>query len=234
VEARMTGPNLIYIADPMCSWCWGFSPVIGAIRARFGPALPIRLVMGGLRPGTTKPMHEDAKRTTREHWEDVREASGQPFDFGFFEREGFVYDTEPPARALVVARHSGMDLALDLLNDLHYAFYAENRDVTDEAILADIAVARGLERAAFLEALRSSEARDEVWQDFATSQQAGIRGFPSLLAGPVEGAEYSIVTLGYQPAERILPPLERWMEVVGRTGDGGVALRPSPPDAARG
>jgi putative protein-disulfide isomerase len=223
VEALVKGPNLIYIADPMCSWCWGFSPVIDAIRARFGPALPIRLVMGGLRPGTTKPMHEDAKRTTREHWEHVCEASGQPFDFGFFEREDFVYDTEPPARAVVVARRSGMDLALGLLKDLHHAFYAENRDVTDEAVLADIAAARGLERAAFVEGLRSDGTRDETWQDFAISQQAGIRGFPSLLAGTGEGAEYSIVTLGYQPAERILPPLERWIEIVGRTGDGGAA-----------
>jgi putative protein-disulfide isomerase len=165
----MTGPNLIYIADPMCSWCWGFSRVFDAIRAHFGPALPIRLVMGGLRPGTTKPMHEDAKRTTREHWEHVREASGQPFDFGFFERDGFVYDTEPPARAVVVARRSGMDLALDMLKDLHHAFYAENQDVTDEAVLADVAEARGLERAAFLEAFRRSEMRDETWQDFAIS-----------------------------------------------------------------
>jgi len=98
----MTGPHLIYFADPMCSWCWGFAPVIDAIRERFGRDLPIRLIMGGLRPGTTKPMTEAAKRTTREHWEHVHEASGQPFDFTFFEREGFVYDTEPAAKAVVV------------------------------------------------------------------------------------------------------------------------------------
>lgn len=225
----MTGPNLIYIADPMCSWCWGFSPVIDAIRARLGSALPIRLVMGGLRPGTVKPMDEDAKRTTREHWEHVREASGQPFDFGFFEREIFIYDTEPAARAVVAARRSSMDTALDLLKDLHRAFYAENRDVTDESVLATIAAAHGLDRAVFLDALRSGEVRDETWQDFAISQQAGIRGFPSLLASTGERNEYSIVTLGYQPAEHILPPLERWMEMVARSGDGGAPAEPSPP-----
>lgn len=225
----MAGPNLIYIADPMCSWCWGFSPVIDEIRARFGAALPIRLVIGGLRPGTVKPMDEKARHTTREHWEHVQEASHQPFDFAFFERENFVYDTEPAAKAVIVARRKSMETALDLLKDLHRDFYAHNRDVTDEAVLASVAGTHGLERAAFLEAFRSSEVRDETWQDFAISQQAGIRGFPSLLAGMGEGNEYSVVTLGYQPAERILPPLERWMEMIGRSDDGGGPAQPPPP-----
>src|SRR3712207_1860168 len=104
----MVGPHLVYVADPMCSWCWGFSPVIDAIRHRFADALPIRLIMGGLRPGTTKVMDAAAKRTIRTHWEHVQEASGQPFDFGFLDRDGFVYDTEPAAKAVVVVRRSGM------------------------------------------------------------------------------------------------------------------------------
>ncbi len=142
----------------MCSWCWGFSPVIDAIQERFGSDLPIRLIMGGLRPGTTKPTDEAAKRTTRAHWEHVHGASGQPFDDGCFEREGFVYDTEPAARAIVVVRRSGMEQALDLLKQLHLAFYTQNRDVTDEVILAELASESGVERRAFLEAFRSDEA----------------------------------------------------------------------------
>ncbi len=63
----MSERNLIYLADPMCSWCWGFSPVIAGIKQRFGDALPIRLIIGGLRPGTTKPLDDAGKRTIREH-----------------------------------------------------------------------------------------------------------------------------------------------------------------------
>ncbi|MFP5511553.1 MAG: hypothetical protein ACLGJC_00485 [Alphaproteobacteria bacterium] len=111
----MAGPHLIYIADPMCSWCWGFAPAIQAIRQRYAGTLPIRLMMGGLRPQTTKSMDEAAKQKTRSHWEHVQAASGQPFDFVFFEREDFVYDTDPAARALVVVRRSGMERVLDYL-----------------------------------------------------------------------------------------------------------------------
>jgi protein-disulfide isomerase-like protein with CxxC motif len=72
----------------------GFLPVISAIGEQFGEALPIRLVMGGLRPATMKPMDEASKVAVRSHWEHVHQASGQPFDFGFFERKIFVYDTQ--------------------------------------------------------------------------------------------------------------------------------------------
>ena len=100
----MSKPHLVYFADPMCSWCWGFSPVIEAIQQRYGPALPIRLIVGGLRPWTTAPITAHERADIRQHWEHVRDASGQPFDFTFFDRAGFVYDTEPASRAIVVLR----------------------------------------------------------------------------------------------------------------------------------
>ncbi|MBA3517341.1 MAG: DsbA family protein [Rhizobiales bacterium] len=208
----MPGPNLIYVADPMCSWCWGFSPVVAAIYDRFGDALPIRLIMGGLRPGTTKPLDEAGKRTIREHWEHVHEASGQPFDMRFFDRDGFVYDTEPASKAVVAVRRSGMEQALAYLRLVHAAFYAENRDVTNEEVLADLAAAIGLNREEFLDAFRTEQAKQETWADFAIAQRAGITGFPTLLAGAGDRAEYAIVTQGYQPADRLLPVLERWLQ----------------------
>ena len=58
----MDGLHFIYFADPMCSWCYGFAPTVRALRRRYGEVLPIRVVMGGLRPGTTEPMPEKARR----------------------------------------------------------------------------------------------------------------------------------------------------------------------------
>lgn len=206
----MTGPHLVYFADPMCSWCWGFSPVIEAVERRFGDALPIRLILGGLRPGTVEPMDQAAKDEIRAHWDHVHEASGQPFDPGFFDRRDFVYDTEPPSRAVVVVRRRGAAEALAFLRRVHAAFYAENRDVTDEAVLAELASQSGLERGAFLEAFRGDEAKRETRLDFAIARQSGITGFPSLIAGAGDPADYAVVTRGYQPADRIIPPLEDW------------------------
>jgi putative protein-disulfide isomerase len=85
----------------MCSWCYGFAPVIPAIADHFGARLPVRLVMGGLRAGNTRPMRSQDKDYIRDAWTRVNAASGQSFDFAFFDRDGFVYDTEPACRAVV-------------------------------------------------------------------------------------------------------------------------------------
>ena len=103
-NASAPSPRLIAFVDPMCSWCYGFAPVLEAIAKHYGASLPIHLVMGGLRPGTTEPMTDTMKAMIREHWEHVHTASGQPFDHAFFERETFVYDTDPAARAVVLMR----------------------------------------------------------------------------------------------------------------------------------
>ncbi len=203
--------QLIYFADPMCSWCWGFSPAIEAVRARFGDPLPVRLIMGGLRPGTTEVMDDNAKRSIREHWEHVHEASGQPFDFDFFDRDGFVYDTEPACRAVVAARGLAGNGAFRLLARLHRAFYQETRDVTDRNVLCDVAAEAGLDRDGFAAAFDAEATRTETRTDFAISQRSGISGFPTLVLGNDQEG-YGVVTVGYQPGERVTAVIEGWLE----------------------
>lgn len=43
----MSEKEIIYIGDPMCSWCWGFSPVLDQIRETYGAMAPVRVIVGG-------------------------------------------------------------------------------------------------------------------------------------------------------------------------------------------
>jgi putative protein-disulfide isomerase len=203
--------QLVYFADPMCSWCWGFSPVIEAARGRFGDRLPIRLILGGLRPGTTEVMDEAAKRMIREHWDHVHEASGQPFDYAFFEREGFVYDTEPACRAAVALRRRDPEAALGFLRHLHQAFYAGNRDITERETLCALAAEFGLDRESFAEAFDDQETISETRRDFAVARRAGITGFPTLLAGSNEDG-YAVVSPGYQSWDKVESLIAGWLQ----------------------
>lgn len=207
----MVEPHLIYFADPMCSWCYGFSPVIEQVRQAYGRALPIRVLMGGLRPGTDKPMTDKAKTDIAGHWHHVHEASGLPFDPAVLDRDGFIYDTDPAARAVVVVRRQSEELALRYLGAAQRAFYAENRDVTSGEVLADLAADFGLDRSAFLVDWSSETAKQETWRDYATSQRAGVTGFPTLVGGPNDQGVYGVVTRGYAPPEQVLAVLRDWI-----------------------
>lgn len=203
--------QLIYFVDPMCSWCWGFAPVITAIESHFDQDLPIRIIMGGLRPGTEHVMSDKDKSDIRAHWQHVGKASGQPFDFTFFDREGFVYDTEPAARAVVAVRRLAPFSALSYLKFVQQAFYAEGCDVTDIDVLASLAADLGLDGDAVKEAWGRDETIEDTKTDFAVTRKTGIGGFPALLAGK-QGEPFKLVTTGYQNWEALKPALTHWFE----------------------
>jgi putative protein-disulfide isomerase len=202
--------RLVYFADPMCSWCYGFSPVVAALAERFEDRLPLDLVMGGLRAANTEPMRAKDKDYIRGAWTRVGAATGQPFDMGFFDREGFVYDTEPACRAVVTARRLLPRMALPFMARIQQAFYAENRDVTAPEEIAGVAEEAGFDRAGFGEAFAAAETRNETFRDFLTAQSLGIHGFPTLIGGSEEKG-YALVTNGYRPLEDLAEPLERWL-----------------------
>ena len=221
-----SGKELIFVADPMCSWCWGFAPTISAIRRDFGKVLDISLVVGGLRPGTTDVMSTAMKSDIRHHWEHVYEASGQPFDFDFFRRDDFVYDTEPACRAIVSVRELKPDAALDFLATLHQSFYAENKDITNSDILAGLAGEAGLDVDQFRQYFISEKAKKKTVNDFQYAHGLGVTGFPTIVARdgavarPETGnpqandlaeSQYAYLTVGYRPYQALEPLLREWV-----------------------
>ncbi len=202
--------RLVYFADPMCSWCYGFSPVIAALAERFEDRLPLDLVMGGLRAGNTEPMRAKDKELIRNSWTRVGAATGQPFDLSFFDRASFVYDTEPACRAVVTARRLVPRMALPFMARVQQAFYAENRDMTAADEIAEVAEEAGFDRTGFDAAFTAGETRNETFRDFLTAEALGIRGFPTLIAGS-EDKGYALLTNGYRPLENLAEPLERWL-----------------------
>ncbi|HUO11634.1 MAG TPA: DsbA family protein [Caulobacteraceae bacterium] len=207
----MDGLHFIYFADPMCSWCYGFSPVLQTLRQRYREIAPIRVVMGGLRPGTTEPMPEKARRGLVHHWEEISALTGLPFDAGWADRDGFVYDTDPAARAVVLARRTSDEAGLDFLAAAHRAFYDQGRDITKTDVLADIAARQGFDADAFAAELATDALKTETWRDYAISQRAGATGFPTLIIGPNADGSYALVTRGYQGADTVIPAVDGWL-----------------------
>ena len=201
--------EILLIVDPMCSWCWGFSPSAQAMAEEYAERAPVFPIAGGLRPLTTRPMDDAAKAEIRHHWEDVEKASGQPFDFSFFDRDGFVYDTEPACRALVTVRSLKPEAAMPYLASMHQAFYAENRDTTDPEVLADLAEETGVERDAFAEAFPSRQMIHLTAGDFFRSQSMGVPGFPTTV--PRTGDNLSLLSSGFRPFEDLKPRLDQWV-----------------------
>nr|WP_305123913.1 DsbA family protein [Stutzerimonas frequens] len=196
--------------DPMCSWCWGFAPVLLGLAeqaAEYG--VPLVLKVGGLRREQIA-MDEAGRSRTLSYWQAVHNATGQPFDFEGGLPAGLIYNTEPACRALVAAR--GLDESrvwpLSLL--IQQAFYQQGRDVTQAALLVELAEAAGLSRERFAESYDDPATKAETSADFSWVENLGIAGFPTLLAEH-EG-QLALLTNGYQPLTALAPFLGRWLE----------------------
>src|SRR5512141_2102520 len=139
----MNPPILWYFADPMCSWCWGFSPVIETLRDDYRERMKIALVLGGLRHETA-PMTAAQREDILHHWRAVQARTGQPFRFDNALPPGFVYDTEPACRAVVTVGGIEPSQIFAVFKAIQTAFSAEGRDVTQPGGLAELAVELGV------------------------------------------------------------------------------------------
>ena len=192
----------------MCSWCWGFAPVLDAIRAKYGDRLGFRVIVGGLRPAAQAEVLGDRlKEFLREEWTRIREVTGQPFDLAFLDREGFRYDTHPAARAIVTLRALKPGAEFDYFKRVQRAFYAENTDVTSPEQLAALAAPFGVDEVEFLGQTQSPPADLAARSDYAEAKYLGIQGFPAVVLR--DGDKAGLLTYGYQPFERLDPLLEQ-------------------------
>ncbi|MGE8171260.1 DsbA family protein [Pseudomonas putida] len=202
--------RLIYVMDPMCSWCWGFAPVAAALIDQARDAgVATHVVPGGLRTGGSA-LDAATRKYILEHWQAVAQATGQPFRFDGAMPDGFVYDTEPACRALVAARTLDAERVWPLLALIQGGFYEQGLDVTTAPQLVDLAEQAGFDRSAFAEVFAHADTRGATAADFSWVQDLGIAGFPTLLAE--RNGQLALLTNGYQPLERLQPLLGRWLQ----------------------
>ncbi|MFV2000670.1 MAG: DsbA family protein [Acidimicrobiia bacterium] len=208
VDQQDLSLEITYVGDPMCSWCWGFAPVVEKIDDSFD--IPVRTIIGGLRPGDSAEPIDRIRPMLEHHWNQVAAVSGQPFDLGGLDRTDWMYDTLVADTAVVTMRSAAPAETLRFLATVQRAFYAERIDVTDPDVYPDLVADFPVDPDAFCEALRSPEMSAATEQDFLESRWLGVSGFPTLLLR--DGATAVPISVGYAPFERVAERINGFIE----------------------
>ncbi|MEN8041055.1 MAG: DsbA family protein [Actinomycetota bacterium] len=211
--------EFIYVGDPMCSWCWGFAPVVSELEASFD--LPIRVVVGGLRPGDRAQLLDERLRSyLARHWTQIADRTGQPFDSAALDRENWIYDTMVPDAAIVTMRNVAPGETLRFFERVQRAFYAEGVDVTDPSVYRELVSGLPVDADEFVETLGSAGTQRDTYADFAEARALGVSGFPTLLLRTGDSA--TPVALGYSPYATVAERAHSLLEATDHRATGSL------------
>ena len=172
--------EIIYVGDPMCSWCWGISPSLKQLRDHYQKEeIGFRIVVGGLRPGGGDPWNDQMKNFLKEHWAHVTEASDQPFGYQLMELDHFDYDTDPSCRAVIAARPFVKEKELEFFEEVQRKFYVESQDPKGIKFYKSICNLFGIDFDQFSKRFESKAVLEETRAEFDLTRRWGVRGYPS-------------------------------------------------------
>lgn len=171
--------TLYYIHDPMCSWCWGFSPTWQQIRSQLPAELPVVYLLGGLAPDTDAPMPLEMQAKLQQTWHTISQRLGTRFNFDFWTLCQPRRSTYPACRAVIAAQHQ--DAGEAMIRAIQHAYYLDAKNPSDDTTLVELAKDLGLDSERFAQALNDPATQHELERQIGQGKMLGAQGFPSLV-----------------------------------------------------
>jgi putative protein-disulfide isomerase len=175
-------PTLYYIHDPMCSWCWGFKPVLTELVKQLPGDIEYKRLLGGLAVDSDEPMPGDMREMLQATWHRIEERiPGTYFNYSFWSDCQPRRSTYPSCRAVIAARQQGEQFDVLMTEAIQRAYYTQARNPSDNETLVELATELGLDVQAFSNALLSEAVEEQLQDEITLAADLGIEGMPALV-----------------------------------------------------
>lgn len=191
--------KLLYVLDPMCSWCWAFRPELAQFLPNH-PELELELILGGLAPDSDEPMPDQQRQQIEQIWTHITAQTGAQFNHQFWRSNTPRRSTYPACRAVITARQMG-NRETDMVEAIQRAYYLEAQNPSDSSTLIQLAAGLGLNPEEFSTRLASEQIERELQLDLQRARRMGVSGFPALLLE--RNQMYQTLALGYTQSSKL-------------------------------
>lgn len=195
--------ELLYVADPMCSWCYAFAPVLKSVRTDLRGDVGTRLVLGGLARDDDQPMSQETREYIQGAWRSIEQRTPARFNWEYWDHCQPRRSTWPACRAVLAAGDRGEEM----FEAIQRAYYQEARDPSDLGVLAAIAGELGFDGDGFARSMQSAEMRNGLKREFQLRDRLYARSFPSV--GVRTGEEYRLLASGWVEEPELRAILDR-------------------------
>lgn len=184
--------KVIYLFDPLCGWCYGFSDVINAFIDAHQD-IEVEIVAGGMVVGERVGPLSDIAPYLRSAYKNVEDRTGVKFGAPYLEElfgeATMEMNSEPPSRALASFKLITGDerAAFAYAAAIHRMIYEQGHAPGDIEALTRCAVDLGVNAAHFNEVYHSAESETLMRAGFLKSDALGVSGFPTVLLSDGQG-----------------------------------------------
>ncbi|MBC8084187.1 MAG: DsbA family protein [Hymenobacter sp.] len=206
-------PELLYIFDPLCGWCYGMSPVVERVEQDFAGRLDVSVLCGGMVTGERVEPIGAAWSYISGALEQVERTTGVQFGAAFRvlgEAGSRVQDSEPPSRVIHAFRQLNRAQTARFAHAVQRAYFLEGADLNDPQTYVPLATAHGVDSAELLRRFALPETAAATRQEFAAVAKIGVQGFPTLVLRV--GSQGYVLARGYQPYEVLADGLRQALE----------------------
>ena len=185
--------RLIYVYDPMCSWCWGYRETWLKLQAALTDKLSIEYKVGGLAPDSDEPMPLDMQQFLQQTWHRIEQQLGTKFNHDFWHTAQPRRSTYSACRAVLVARQHNKEP--EMLYAIQKAYYLNAQNPSDISTLANLAEQIGLDKTVFIKDIQSDAINALLMAEINAARSLPIQGFPSLVLE--NKGEYHVIPINY-------------------------------------
>jgi len=175
-------PTLIYIHDPMCSWCYAFNHSFAALQMHLPTNMRIEKIVGGLAADSQQAMPLTTQEYIQQTWREIeQQVSGIQFNFDFWRNNVPIRSTYPACRAVLAAAQQ--TLADQMTLQIQLAYYQQALNPALDQVLfkcAENLRSNMMDMAAFEQAYHSPEIETQLQQQLQRRDELNVHSYPSL------------------------------------------------------
>jgi putative protein-disulfide isomerase len=208
-----TKTRLLYFFDPLCGWCYGFSPVIKQIAEEGKDSLEVEAITGGMMTGEREGPLGHFSSYILGAIPRVEEYTGVKFGEGYKKMiadSNHFSSSVKPCIAVNVAKMLKPEIGVAFASEIQQIHFAEGYDLNVDDTYKVLAERFGLNGEEFLKAMKEDKNKVLTEQEFARTQRFGVSGFPCLVAE--RNGQYYLVSSGFRKKEEVLEVLKNLEE----------------------
>ena len=206
----MIKDTIYYVYDPLCSWCYGFSPVIKKIKNAYKDQFDFKVISGGMQSGERKQPVSAIRDYLKAAYKNVTEKTGVEFGEKFMtvlEEGSRMLDSIPPSIALSIVKDLKPEEALNFAASIQEAIYYDGFNWNSVKEYLPYLKQYDIDPEDFKRKFEDPIYKEKTLEDFKLAANFGVTGFPSVILKKED--KYYLIAQGFVPFEKLNATVEQ-------------------------